>query len=46
MQGMLSLLLFAGALYVDLNELKTYRWLVGVLAVLGTLLSTVWWVLA
>ncbi|MBI1283014.1 MAG: sodium:proton antiporter [Thiobacillus sp.] len=41
MQGMLSLLLFAGALHVDLSELKTYRWQVGVLAVLGTLLSTV-----
>lgn len=40
MQGMLSLLLFAGALHVDLSELKAYRWQVGVLAVLGTLLST------
>jgi len=41
MQGMLSLLLFAGALHVDLSELKAYRWPVGVLAVLGTSLSTV-----
>lgn len=41
MQGMLSLLLFAGALHVDLSELKAYRWPVGVLAVLSTLLSTV-----
>ena len=40
MQGMLSLLLFAGALHVDLSELKTYRWSVGALAVLGTVLST------
>ena len=40
MQGMLSLLLFAGALHVDLSELRAYRWQVGVLAVLGTLLST------
>lgn len=40
MQGMLSLLLFAGALHVDLNELKTYRWQVGMLAIFGTLLST------
>jgi len=40
MQGMLSMLLFAGALHVDLTELKAYRWQVGVLAVLGTLLST------
>ena len=41
MQGMLSLLLFAGALHVDLSELKTYRLPVILLAVLGTLLSTV-----
>lgn len=40
MQGMLSVLLFAGALHVDLSELKAYRWQVGVLAVLGTSLST------
>jgi CPA1 family monovalent cation:H+ antiporter len=41
MQGMLSLLLFAGALHVDLSELRAYRWPVGVLAVVSTLLSTV-----
>ena len=41
MQGMLSLLLFAGALHVDLSELKSLRWPVVALAVLGTLLSTV-----
>jgi CPA1 family monovalent cation:H+ antiporter len=41
MQGMLSLLLFAGAMHVDLSELKAYRWPVGGLALLGTLLSTV-----
>jgi len=41
MQGMLSLLLFAGALHVDLSELKTQRWPVAVLALGGTLLSTV-----
>jgi len=40
MQGMLSLLLFAGAMHVDLSELKQYRWPVISLAVLGTLLST------
>jgi CPA1 family monovalent cation:H+ antiporter len=40
MQGMLSLLLFAGAMHVDLSELKAYRWPVGGLALLGTLLST------
>ena len=41
MQGMLSLLLFAGALHVDLDELKAYRWQVGWLAFAGTLASTV-----
>ena len=40
MHGMLSLLLFAGALHIDLSELKAFRWQVGALAVFGTLLST------
>ena len=39
MHGMLSMLLFAGALHVDLSELKAFRWQVGALAVFGTLLS-------
>ena len=51
MQGMLSLLLFAGALHIDLRALKRYRLQVGALAVVGTLVSTVlvgvamWWLL-
>lgn len=51
MQGMLSMLLFAGALHIDLSELKAYRWQIGGLAVLGTVLSTLavgygmWWTL-
>ena len=51
MQGMLSMLLFAGALHVDLSELRAYRWQVGLLAVVSTLLSTLavgfgtWWAL-
>jgi CPA1 family monovalent cation:H+ antiporter len=51
MQGMLSLLLFAGAMHVDLSELKSYRWQIFTLAVFGTLASTVivgflmWWLL-
>lgn len=51
MQGMLSVLLFAGALHIDLTHLRDYRWQVGGLAVLGTALSTaivgvlVWWLL-
>lgn len=40
MEGMLSLLLFAGALHVDLAALKKFRWQVASLAVLGTLAST------
>lgn len=40
LQGMLSLLLFAGALHIDLSDLKVYRWQVGSLAVVSTLLST------
>ncbi len=51
MQGMLSMLLFAGALHIDLSELKAYRWQVGALAIVSTVLSTLlvgycmWWVL-
>lgn len=41
MDGMLSLLLFAGALHVDLSLLKRMRWQVTTLAVIGTLASTV-----
>ncbi len=40
MQGMLSLLLFAGALHVDLSELRAHRWSVAALALVGTVLST------
>jgi Na+:H+ antiporter len=40
MQGMLSLLLFAGAMHVDLSALRKYRWQVASLAIVGTTLST------
>ncbi len=40
MQGMLSLLLFAGALHVNLSELRSYKWQIACLAVAGTTLST------
>ena len=49
MDGMLSLLLFAGALHVDLSKLHRYRVSIGLLATLGVLVSTVvigsaaWW---
>ncbi|HEY4146181.1 sodium:proton antiporter [Pinirhizobacter sp.] len=40
MQGMLSFLLFAGALHVDLGTLRQYRWQIASLAIVGTCLST------
>ena len=40
MNGMLSFLLFAGALHVNLNDLAKLKWVVGLLASVGTLLST------
>jgi len=40
MQGMLSLLLFAGALQIDMGGLRKYRLQIGALAVISTLLST------
>jgi CPA1 family monovalent cation:H+ antiporter len=52
MQGMLSFLLFAGALHVDLNQLRRVAWAVGALALVGTTLSTLiigygsWYLLA
>ena len=41
MQGMLSFLLFAGAPHADLEALKTYRWQMATLALVGTVISTV-----
>jgi CPA1 family monovalent cation:H+ antiporter len=49
MRGMLSFLLFAGALHVDLGGLWRHKWTIGALATLGVLLSTAiigvltWW---
>ncbi len=40
MQGMLSALLFAGALHVHLEELKKQKWIVAVLASIGVISST------
>ena len=40
MQGMLSFLLFAGALHIDLRALHTHRFQVAMLALGGTVLST------
>jgi CPA1 family monovalent cation:H+ antiporter len=41
MHGMLSFLLFAGALHVDLNQLARQKLVVGTLATFGVVLSTV-----
>jgi CPA1 family monovalent cation:H+ antiporter len=40
MQGMLSVLLFAGALHVDFSELRAVRLPIAVLSIAGTTLST------
>ncbi len=40
LDGMLSMLLFAGALHIDLSLLRAYRWQVAALALVGTLVST------
>lgn len=51
LHGMLSFLLFAGALHVDINDLTELKWSIGSLATVGTLVSTflvgmlTWWVL-
>ena len=52
LHGMLSYLLFAGSLHVKLDDLQDQKWIIGLLATVGTLLSTflvgtiTWWVLA
>jgi CPA1 family monovalent cation:H+ antiporter len=50
LHGMLSFLLFAGALQVNLNQLKKYRVIVALLATIGVVLAAmvtgtlVWWI--
>jgi CPA1 family monovalent cation:H+ antiporter len=41
MHGMLGFLLFAGALHVNLVELLDLKWVIGTLAVVGTILTSV-----
>ncbi|MBK5440295.1 MULTISPECIES: cation:proton antiporter [unclassified Pseudomonas] len=41
MNWMLSFLLFAGALHVNLSDLRSYRWPIGLLATFGVLIATV-----
>jgi len=40
MQGMLSFLLFAGALHVNLSDLRKQKWIIALLATLGVVIST------
>lgn len=40
LHGMLSFLLFAGALHVNINDLRQQKWLIGTLATVGVVLST------
>ncbi|MDH5445256.1 MAG: sodium:proton antiporter [Gammaproteobacteria bacterium] len=40
MHGMLSFLLFAGALHVNLNDLHRQKWVIGLLASFGIIIST------
>ena len=40
LHGLLSFLLFAGALHINLNELADRKWSIGLLATFGTVLST------
>ena len=40
MQGMLSFLLFAGALHVNINDLSKQKWIILVLATIGVVSST------
>jgi CPA1 family monovalent cation:H+ antiporter len=52
MLGMLSFLLFAGALHININDLARHKWVILTLASGGVLLSTLivgtltWWLLA
>lgn len=51
LQGMLSFLLFAGALHVNLGDLARQKWVIAILASVGVVTSTLlvgvftWWVL-
>jgi monovalent cation:H+ antiporter, CPA1 family len=40
MNGMLSFLLFAGALHVDIDHLRKGRWQIGILSTIGVVVST------
>lgn len=50
LHGLLSYLLFAGALHIRLDDLKSVKWAVGALATIGVVMATfiigtlIWWV--
>ncbi len=52
LNGMLGFLLFAGALHVDLGDLRDQRWVIAFLATVGVVLTTflvgggTWWLLS
>ena len=51
MKGLLSFLLFAGAMHVDLGDLRNRKWSIGILATVGVVFSTflvgtLFWLLA
>lgn len=41
MEGMLAFLLFAGALHVDFSFLRNQKWVIGLMATVGIMISTV-----
>ena len=51
LQGLLSFLLFAGALHININDLAQQKWVIGALATIGLVVSTAivgfgsWWLL-
>jgi monovalent cation:H+ antiporter, CPA1 family len=40
LHGMLAFLLFAGALHIDLEDLSRHKWIIGILATVGILFSS------
>ncbi len=40
MEGMLSFLLFAGALHIDLHQVRRSKWAIGLITLFGVLMST------
>ncbi|GMR07812.1 MAG: sodium:proton antiporter [Gammaproteobacteria bacterium] len=51
LHGMLSFLLFAGALHININDLARFKWVIGLMATAGVMVSALiistlmWWLL-